>query len=414
MVVSLQNRSGTIVDSIALRIISKRYEGSIEKQSVMRGYFLFDFGRLLNIRYIQTRERRFSDSMMKHATINKAILGLFLFLLVSSVVNVNATTTTDDETTEEEDTTTEDETETSTDDDDDSNDREVSINVTDTYVEIESELETGGVEDSFTIEVEVGPDGVEFKVEFETETATNETEREFEVEFDELVEFLDVNGNGVYDDSIDTDIQTLEFVSFEPLVYTVENTADGPVHIIDVRTTDGVFGARVYATGDFTEINGSTIAPTQVKIDVMIWDFNFTDVDSLLALKVELSTELETSFDDETEDEEDGRAVDEAEIDILLTDLNGFFSWKESAEIDGVTHAVNSSIHEVTATEQEIYLNYPQGSEIIHDPKIGFENLLLVGGNPLPIPAILADNILPISVGLAIVIIGVVVVAKRR
>ncbi|MGY5855089.1 MAG: hypothetical protein RTS72_00725 [Candidatus Thorarchaeota archaeon] len=352
--------------------------------------------------------------MMKHATINKAILGLFLFLLVSSVVNVNATTTTDDETTEEEDTTTEDETETSTDDDDDSNDREVSINVTDTYVEIESELETGGVEDSFTIEVEVGPDGVEFKVEFETETATNETEREFEVEFDELVEFLDVNGNGVYDDSIDTDIQTLEFVSFEPLVYTVENTADGPVHIIDVRTTDGVFGARVYATGDFTEINGSTIAPTQVKIDVMIWDFNFTDVDSLLALKVELSTELETSFDDETEDEEDGRAVDEAEIDILLTDLNGFFSWKESAEIDGVTHAVNSSIHEVTATEQEIYLNYPQGSEIIHDPKIGFENLLLVGGNPLPIPAILADNILPISVGLAIVIIGVVVVAKRR
>jgi hypothetical protein len=354
--------------------------------------------------------------MMKHATLNKALLGMLLFLLVSSVINVNATTTTEDETTEEEDTTTEDETETSTDDgdDDDSNDREVSINVTDTYVEIESELESGGVEDSFTIEVEVGLNGVEFKVEFETEIATNETEREFEVEFDELVEYLDVNSNGVYDDSIDTDIQTLELVSFEPLVYTVENTADGPVHIIDVLTTDGVFGARVYAAGDFTEINGSVIAPTQVKIDVMIWDFNFTDVDSLLALKVELSTELETSFDDETEDEEDGRAVDEAEIDILLTDINGFFSWKESAEIDGVTHAVNSSIHEVTVTEQEIYLNYPQGSEIIHDPKIGFENLLLVGGNPLPIPVILADNILPISVGLAIVLVGVVVVAKRR
>ncbi|MHA2352851.1 MAG: hypothetical protein ACXABX_07000 [Candidatus Thorarchaeota archaeon] len=355
--------------------------------------------------------------MMKHATLNKAILGLFLLLLVSSVVNVNATTTTEDETTEDEtETSTEDETETSTDDgdDDDSNDREVSINVTSSYVEIESELETGGAEDSFTIEVEVGLDGVEFKVEFETETATNETEREFEVEFDELVEFLDVNGNGVYDDSVDTDIQTLELVSFEPLVYTVENTADGPVHIIDVLTTDGVFGARVYAVGDFTEINGSVIAPTQVKIDVMIWDFNFTDVDSLLALKVELSTELETSFDDETEDEEDGRAVDEAEIDILLTDINGFFSWKESAEIDGVTHQVNSSIHEINAIEQEIYLNYPQGSEIIHDPKIGFENLLLVGGNPLPIAAVLADNILPISVGLAIVIVGAVVVVKRR
>ena len=83
----------------------------------MRTFFHRDSYRILNIRYIQTRERRFSDSMMKHATLNKAILGMFLFLLVSSVVNVNATTTTDDETTEQEDeTSTEDATETSTDD----------------------------------------------------------------------------------------------------------------------------------------------------------------------------------------------------------------------------------------------------------------------------------------------------------
>ncbi|MHA2116966.1 MAG: hypothetical protein ACXABM_15830 [Candidatus Thorarchaeota archaeon] len=351
--------------------------------------------------------------MMKHAMINKAILGMLLFLLVASAMNVNATTTTDDDTTEEE-TETEDDTTTTTDDDDDSNDREITVNVTDTLVEIESELESGGTEDSFEIEVEVGLNGVEFKIEFETESTTNVTEREFEVEFEELVEYIDENDNGVYDNSTDTEVQTLELVSFEPLVYTVENTADGPVHIIDVLTTDGVFGARIYAVGDFTEINGSVIAPTQVKIDVMIMNFNFTEVDSQLALKVELSTEVETSFDDSTEDEDDGRAVDEAEIDVLLTDITGFFSWKESAEIDGVTHNVNSSIHEVTATEQEIYLNYPQGDEIIHDPKIGFENLLSVGGNPLPIPQIIADNILPISLGLAIVIIGVVVVVKRR
>ncbi|MHA2058301.1 MAG: hypothetical protein ACXACG_09300, partial [Candidatus Thorarchaeota archaeon] len=151
-----------------------------------------------------------------------------------------------------------------------------------------------------------------------------------------------------------------------------------------------------------------------VKIDVYIRGFNFTEVDSLLALKVELSTELETSFDEETEDEEDGRAIDEAEIDVLLTDVTGFFSWKESAEIDGVTHLVNSSIHEVTATEQDIYLSYPQGSDIVHDPKIGFENLLLTGGNPLPIAEVLVDNILPISLGVAIIVIGVIAVGRRR
>ncbi|MFW9767552.1 MAG: hypothetical protein ACFFF9_04485 [Candidatus Thorarchaeota archaeon] len=346
---------------------------------------------------------------MKHARIKTVILGMLLFMLVTTAVNVNATTTTDDTTTEDDDTTTDTETTSS---DDDLNDREVSVVTSPTLVEIQSELESGGIEDSFKIEVEVGPNGAEFKVQFETESGTNETEREFQVEFQELVEYLDVNDNGVYDDSVDTDIQILQLVSFEPLLYSVENTADGPVHIIDVLTTDGVFGARVYAVGAFTEINGLTIAPTQVKIDVMITGFNFTDPSSQLALKVELSSALETSFDDSTEDEEDGRAVSEAEMDVLLTDVTGFFSWKESAEIDGVTYQVNSSIHEVSATETEIFLNYPQGNEIVHDPKIGFENLLLTGGFQLP--AILADNLLPISVGVAIVIVGVAVVIKRR
>ncbi len=351
---------------------------------------------------------------MKHATLNKAILVMLLFLVVSSAMNVNATTTTEDETEEETETTTEDETETEDDDDDDHNDREVTVTVNSTYAEIESELESGGTEDSFKIEISVGLDGVEFEVEFETESAINETEREFEVEFDELIEYLDVNGNGVYDDEVDTEIQTLMLVSFEPIVYTYDNSTGVPIHTFQILTTDGVFEAMVYATGDFANINGSVIAPTQVKIDVLIHDFNFTESASRLALKVELSATLEVSYDDETEDEEEGRAIDEAAVDVLMTDLNGFFSWKESAEIDGITYPVNSSIHEVTATEQEIYLNYPQGSEIIHDPKIGFENLLLVGSSPLPIVQIVTDNILPISVGLAIVLVGVAIIFKRR
>lgn len=349
---------------------------------------------------------------MKHATLNKALLGMVFLLLVSSIVVVSATTTTEDETTETE-TTSEDGTTTSI-NDDGSNDREVTVTMTSTHAEIESQLESGGTEDSFKIEVDVGANGVEFKIAFEAETAINETERAFEVDFSQLVEFIDNNSNGVYDESIDTDVQTLELVSFLPIAYSTENISGTTVHVFDVSTTDGIFGARIYATGDFTDINGSLIAPTQVKIDVFIRNFNFTEVDSQLALKVGLSTELETSLSDQTEDEEDGRATNEAAVDILMTDINGFFSWKESAVIDGVAYQVNSSIHEVSATEQEIYLNYPQGNEIIHDPKIGFENLLIMGGNPLPIVQILADNFLPISIGLAIVVIGVVVVTKRR
>lgn len=358
--------------------------------------------------------------MMKHTTLNKALLGLMFLLLVTSIVGVNATTTTDDTTTEDEtETTTEDETGTTTTGDDDSNDREVTVTVTPTNAEIESQLESGGTEDSFKIEVDVSANGAKFKVEFETESTTNITEREFEVSFSELVEYTDVNDNGVYDDSVDTVVQTLELDSFEPIVYTLTNVSGVPVHIFDVMTTDGVFGARIYATGDFTNINGSVIAPTQVKIDVMINNFTFTYLNTSLALKVELEAAVDTSLDAETEDEAEGRATDEEAIDFLMTDVNGFFSWKESVEIDGVTHLVNSSIHETSATEQEIYLNYPQGDEIIHDPKIGFENLLLAttaGTSPTGgIIDILAENSLPIiAVVGAIAIIGVIIIAKRR
>lgn len=341
-------------------------------------------------------------------------------LLVTSLVNVSATTTTDDDTTTEDETettSTETETETTTGMDDHTNEREVSVSVTPTHAEIESQLETGGTEDSFKIEVDIGEGGVEFKIEFETESTVNATERSFEVDFDSLVEYIDVNENGVYDDSVDTDIQTLDLISFSPIAYSIGNASGVPVHIFDVMTTDGIFGARIYATGDFANVNDSIIAPTQVKIDVMINNFNFTDDNSQLALKVELGSELETSFDDNTEDENEGRAVDEAALDFIMTDINGFFSWKESAEIDGVTHMVNSSIHEISATETEIFLNYPQGNEIIHDPKVGFESLLIGPSNMgvNPIGDLLQSEYLPIiAAGAAIVVIGVIIIVKRR
>jgi hypothetical protein len=75
---------------------------------------------------------------------------------------------------------------------------------------------------------------------------------------------------------------------------------------------------------------------------------------------------------------------------------------------------VNSSIHEVTSTEQEIYLNYPQGDEIIHDPKIGFENLLLSSGVQPFINPLSSEN-LPIVVGVvAIAVLSVIVITKRK
>ncbi|MFW9920115.1 MAG: hypothetical protein ACFFED_10975 [Candidatus Thorarchaeota archaeon] len=358
--------------------------------------------------------------MKKHALINQALLVMLLFLLVSAVATVNAQTTgggnDDDDDDDDETTTTETEQEDEdegTEDDDDSNDRELEIQVSSAHAEIKSKLASGANENVFKIEVNTGSDGLEFKVAYEEENATTETEHEFKVLFERLIEYLDGNENGVYDNGNDTVLQVLDLTLFEPIEYTIENGTTGQVHIFDVSTTDGIFTARLYASGEFSEINGTVVAPSEVKIDVIIRDFNFTSDDSLLALNVKLEAEMETEFDSETEDEKEGRATDEAEVEVLMTDFPGFFSWKETAEIDGVTYAVNSSIDEVEFNEQKIYLNYPQGNEIIHDPKIGFENVL-VSPNGLPLADILMDNYVPLIAIVAIAVIGIAVAARRR
>jgi len=361
----------------------------------------------------------------------KSLLIMVLFLLVSSAAVVNAqddTTTTEQEDEHEDEF--EDETEDGitddsddedddhdddgvSDDDESHNEREVQVYLTDTHAEIESKHESGGVENSFKIEVTTGLDGLEFKLEYETENSTLETEKEFEVEFDEIVEFIDDNGNGVYDEESDTDVQTMELVSFNPIAYRLVNTSNGDVHIFNVTSTDGVFTAMVYATGEFADINGTVVAPTQVKIDVIIRDFNYIDDGSQLALKVKLEASGETSYDDTTEDEEDGRATDEVEIDFLVDGMDGFFSWKETAEVDGVTYPVNATIDEVSATEQKLYLNYVRGDVIIHDPKIGIENILVMSSNG-PGLDILSSNYLPIVLVSAIVVVGLAFAVKRR
>ncbi|MHA2064405.1 MAG: hypothetical protein ACXABY_08500, partial [Candidatus Thorarchaeota archaeon] len=300
------------------------------------------------------------------------------------------------------------------DDDEDRNRRQVEVFVTPTLVEIESKLHTGGTEDSFEIEVSTSLEGVEFKVEFETENSTTETEREFEVEFEEIVEYIDDNGNGLYDKESDTEVQTLELSSFNPIAYSVEIHPDGEIHILEVTTTDGVFGALVYATGEFADINGSIIAPTQVKIDVIIQGFDYLENDSQLALEVKLEASMETSYEDITEDEEDGRSTEEAEVDVIMNEITGFFSWKESAEIDGITYPVNASIVEVSPTQEKIYLNYVRGDVIIHDPKVGFENLLLGVSGFLGFGDVLANGFVPIAAVAAIAIVGMIVVVKRR
>jgi hypothetical protein len=342
-------------------------------------------------------------------------LVLIMFLLVSSVTSVSAQ---DDDDQDDDDTTTtevedEDDDDDGVDDDEEElNERTLEIEVMASEATIKSKLESGENESEFRIKLSTSAEGAKFKLEYETGDDASETELEFTVRFSKLVEYVDVDGDGLYNDSIDTLVQTVELNDFLPIEYLTENRTDGLVHILDVSTSDGLFSARTYATGEFADINGTIVAPNQVKIDVIIQDFDYLDNSSQLALKVKLETSAETEHDDDTEDEEEGRATDEAEIDAMMNGFDGFFSWKEFAEVDGVTYPVNASQVEDDEGNEKFYLNYPRGNLIVHDPKVGLENLLLTPGEIFG--GIQTTDYIPVIVVAAFAVVGLAIVAKRR
>jgi len=314
----------------------------------------------------------------------KLVLGGFLALLViSSFVYMPISADSHEEDLDED----------GIDDDyEDENEREVKIEVSANEAKIESSMERDGeFENEFEITIKTGPEGLEIKLEFEEENDTLETEIEFEVEITEIVEYRDIVIDGLYYSADDETIQVLKLDDFKPINYTVEIFGMDTVHVFNIETVDEVFTATLYVSGEFADIDGVVIAPTQIKLDVGIHNFPYIEVDSVLALKVKLESELEVEFeeDEDTEDEEQGRAndVEENEVEVNLGNYAGFFSWVENATIDGVEQVVKVTPLDIGVEETKLYLNYPRGTEIIHDPKVGMSDLLsrngLLGSNDM-------------------------------
>lgn len=290
----------------------------------------------------------------------------------------------EDETDEENETTDENDDDNDDVDDDleESNEREIQVEVDDNEAKIESELKNGDSKDVFHVELKTNDDGLEIQFEYSTETDSLETELAFKVEFYKLIEFIDIDNNSIFNTSVDEIKQEYSLDLFSPIVHTTESLdINTSAHIFEIYTTDGIFGAKIYIVEEFTKIDNSTIiSPTQVKFDIIIKNFDYLSNDSYLALSTKLESSTEYEYDDETEDEVNSRAFNETSVKTTMNNLSGFFSWIETAIIDGVEIPVLSSpIHDdddLEEDEQKLYLNYPHGTEIIHDPKIGVIGVL--------------------------------------
>lgn len=261
--------------------------------------------------------------------------------------------------------------------------RTISIENSTNQMEITSTLRTEGAKDKIEIKIKYDTSGLEFEVGYERESGEDVTifEVEFSVTFIKLIEFEDVNTNGIFDKSSDTNHKELDLNAFNTPIYTTQTlSASTKLHNIEVSTTDGNFTALIHVVEEYAKVNGTLITPTEVKIDIIIEGFDYTTGTSLLALYAKLESGGDYIDDDETEDEVHGHITGEDSVKITNTSsgYTGFFSWAETADVDGTTKAIKTSAiaaDDDDPNEQKLYINYPQGAKIIHDPKIGIAGI---------------------------------------
>lgn len=296
------------------------------------------------------------------------------FLLVSSIGLVTADTGDDDH---------DDDNDEVDDEFEHEEERQIEIEVESNQVEITSKSKNKDVENKFEIDVELS-DYVEVKVGFSEEIEyyengtefEQETEYEFSVKFKEIIEFIDLNNNSIFDTG-DDEVQVYDFDSFKPIEYSTEMLpSNNTLHKLLISTTDDVFKVHLFIVEEFEIVNGSLVTPMEAKIDLEFTNFNYMEAESQLALYVKLESEFEYSYEEETHNEKEGWSEDHEDgYSTHLAGETGFFTWDDFAMVDDVETPVEFtpiSDDDDDPEEDKIYFNYARGNHIYHDPKIGF------------------------------------------
>ena len=264
------------------------------------------------------------------------------------------------------------------------NERDLSVDVQTGEITVQSVLRTGDTKNEIEFSIKNESEGLRIKLHYHTETNSTAIELEFSIEFRALIEFVDNDLNGIYNDSTDTEVQTVPLDAFNNVVHTTSNIANDTIlHYFKIGTTDGKFIAHVYVPEEFVLVNNTIVTPVELKIAIEI-NFSYLNPHSKLALDVKL--ESETGYEDETQthDESEGHSSGEQGVSTTINNTAAFFSWEETALVDGVAKPVLRSPRSDDSGDEKIYLNYPNGTNIYHDPKIGIAlpTILLGGGIP--------------------------------
>ena len=269
-----------------------------------------------------------------------------------------------------------------------SNEREVGVNVSSSEVQVESSFTGRGTTDLFGITVSTEDEGVEILSVYDSKLEADSNESTFElvfkINFFALLEFVDTNADGVFNASTDELVQQVDFTEYFPMWASSQEFPS--IHSIVTSVflpPDGGFECRTWVVDEFVDLDGTIITPTEIKIDLTVMNFDFVQSDSMLALYTRLESSTQYKYENTTDDEQQGFAVNEVALETTMNNFTGFFSWTELAFVDGTEVTVTSSLFDLDPNEtdddmytQAIYLSYPQGANITHDPKIGIAGIL--------------------------------------
>jgi len=246
-------------------------------------------------------------------------------------------------------------------------------------IKIESVLKAGENQDKLIFEIINDSGKLDFRASYSADEESSGNDLDFDLIFYAIIEYLDIDANGIYNESVDTFLQQVPLANFRPFIYRNQQLGDNTtIHIINVTTVNGIFSVQICVVEQFERINTNLVGPTEMKLDIAIQNFNYTNGNSDLALKIGLNSSGSYESEEQTEDENEGFASNEESVQTNENQISGFFSWNEFAEIDGMQKRVNSSpvSYDEGMKNDVIYLSYSRGNIINHDPKIGVAGIL--------------------------------------
>ena len=292
------------------------------------------------------------------------------------------------------------------------NRRKIEVDIFENEATIQSISVGTETRDLIRTDIGYGEHGVEIQIKYKSNLEMD-FEITFGIVFRELIEFIDIDFNGIFDPEVDQKIQNYTLKDFSPMSYEkVVIQEEIFLHHLRIQNINKNFTLNLYFAEEFTNVENSLITPTQARIDIEIRNFNYLNDSSQIALYTSLESEMDFQAQHDTEDEENGYAKNERGVATVLNEYTGFFSWNEKGFVNENSQTILVSEilpDHCVENGNMVYLNYPRGENIYHSSKIGIEGLLITEEFPM-----LGLIILLIAIGAVSSIVGYSVYHQKK